>query len=97
MWSIVVNPTVTGGTAVWTSGGTAVEYDISQGGTVSGGLTLDSGYVSSDVNYAGVPIDIDNVFGIGQNNDGTSDIIVLAITSIGNDSYLGSLTWREYY
>ena len=97
LWAIVVNPTVTGGTAVWTSGGTAVEYDISQGGTVSGGLTLDSGYVSSDVNYAGVPIDIDNVFGIGQNNDGTSDIIVLAITSIGNDSYLGSLTWREYY
>ena len=98
LWQVLVNPTITGGSAAsWVSTGVSVEYDVTRSGTVSGGLLIDSGYVSSDVDYVGAPIDIDSVFGIGQNNDGTSDIIVLAVTALSNDDYLGSMTWKEYF
>jgi hypothetical protein len=97
-WALILNPTVAGTDAAsWTSiTGSAVQYDVSRTttNTLTGGTTLASGY---SVNAATVSADFNTVLTLGVDLTNTSDQLVLAVqTTTGTDSFLGSVTWREF-
>lgn len=96
---ISLNPTITGGTAAsWTSvTNSAVEYDISQDGTVSNeGTVLSSGYVANSVEQ--LSVDLESAVGLAADISGTSDIITLSVQTIsGSNTFFGSFGWKELY
>jgi hypothetical protein len=97
-WQLLRNPTFTGGTAAsWTSAGTEspIEYDISRTGTISGGTLTDSGYFSSRTNQ--LAVDLTSFDGLGRDNAGASDEIVLAVRSLAaaGEQFYGSISWLE--
>ena len=95
-WQLVMNPTITGGTAAsWVSGGDAVEYDITADGVVSAGDVIASGYSSNNTSIANV--EIGRFLSLASDYSGTSDVLVLAVNIIGggSDTFYGSMTWLE--
>lgn len=96
-YKILVNPIITGGPeASWISvSNSAIEYDITQAGTVSSGIQLYSGYSSSQ--QSNTVINFKNIYYLTSNYLGVSDILVLAVQSVSNpaETYYGSLTWLE--
>ena len=72
-----------------------IEYDVSATSVVTtNGHQIDSGYSSNNMDTIQL-IETKNNF-ISSNIDAVSDIIVVCITSIGqNESYCCSATWRE--
>ena len=97
-WRMILNPTITGGTAAsWVSANenSAIEYDISQTGTVSGGTVIHADYVSTRADSV---LPVSNSYGMGKDINGTSDIIVIAFRALsGSDSFYGSIEWKEMY
>ena len=103
-WALLLNPTSTVSDDFEASPNdytalpdSTVEYKNSDfAGTINDvGIVIASGYGSSSLDA--ISSDVESFLRIGYDiSNSTQDIIVLAVTSIGgNDSFLGSLTFRE--
>lgn len=104
-WALLLNPTgISGGT--WVSvPDSAVEYNISQTGTVSGGTQIGSGYgVSGGPGASSSPpiareVGLQNsILAIASDYAGVSDELVLAVQTLNTPSsadIYGALTWLE--
>lgn len=101
LWELVLNATL-GGTPSWTPANAAysiAEYDVA-GTTVSGGIVLDSGYVTSGTNVRGalttalarrIPLVYS---GLGD----VQDVLSLVCTSLNATANpLASMTWQEIW
>lgn len=87
---------LTGSSFVSADTDSAVEYDVSSTAiTLTGGRLIETAYISSDINITSSSVN-DKNYSLTTNIDGVSDLIVLVVTSTGqNQSYLGSMTWLE--
>lgn len=93
-WVLLLNPVLTGATWGNISQTGTVEYDLSATG-LSGGLEVQSGYVSSRELSTFNSVDIFQNQ-LGRSLSGVSDIITLAISSSTNNSnILGQIGWQE--
>lgn len=65
--------------------------------TVTGGVQLDSGYLTSTAqSRGGLDTAINNALHLGADINGVVDSIVLAVTPIdANADVFGTLSWRE--
>jgi len=96
-WALILNPTITGGTAAsWSSVSDSIaQYDVAATGTVSGGTQIDSGYIPAQTRglYSLFKSDL----GVNADIDGVSDVLVLAAQTTDGTSgnLLGSITWKE--
>lgn len=99
-WALVVNPTVNGvDAASWVDiTGSAVQYDVSRTSAnyLSGGYIIASGYGSQKVTAASAIVR--GSYTLGSTISGVRDELILAIQKVGNsnDSFVGSLTWKEF-
>jgi hypothetical protein len=97
MWSVRINPTVTGGSASWVNVGddSVAEYDLSQNGNVSGGTIIASGYASNNIDQA--QSSIQSAIHAAADITGVADIIVLSVLNLGTgeETFYGSLIWKE--
>lgn len=98
-WALIINPTIGGSDAAsWTSiTGSAVQYDVSRTltNTVSGGIQIASGYGNDSTV---IEADFNTILSLGLSLAYVSDELVLAVQKIGagTDSFVGSLSWREF-
>lgn len=87
-WTLLFNPTITGGTPNWVNVAAGVPVQLWQNPgaviTLTGGLPLDSGYASRDTRQSNDTTNPSINPGISIN--GTPDIIALGIESIGGQS-----------
>lgn len=102
-WVLLLNPILTGATWTGTSSTGTIQYDIGQrlnngagpgASAVSGGIILQSGFISSreTINLGADFFD----FQLGRTLAGVSDIVTLAIASVSNNSdILAQLGWQE--
>ena len=93
--SVLHNPTVAGDALVWTNlSNTAIDYCIpNDTNTVTGGVKLYSGYVSS---AGSLSEGLDNLLRLGTNLDGVADQQFLVITPLGtNLDVFGSVIMKE--
>lgn len=99
-WALVVNPTVNGvDNASWVDlSGSAVQYDVSRTSAnyLTGGYIIASGYGSQKVTAASAIVK--GSYTLGSTISGDRDQLILAIQKVGNsnDSFVGSLTWKEF-
>lgn len=94
-WSLVINPTLTGG--AWTSPTNNTISQVNDTATsVSGGDRIASGVIAQNTSET---IDISETLqGLGSSYSGTSDIVVLCCQSLNNNAgVFGSITWEELY
>lgn len=94
-WSLVVNPTLTGGTWIAPTNNTIAQINDTAT-SVSGGDRIACGVIaqqtSQEINVK------DTLQGLGSSYTGTSDVIVLCCQSLNNNAdVLGSLNWEELY
>jgi len=102
-WALILNPTVTGGTAAnWqTISHSIAQYDIAATGAVTLGTIIASGYFASGGGGAVGSNNVKNTslessIKIAADIDGTSDVLVLAAQTItGSGDLFGSIHWRE--
>jgi hypothetical protein len=96
-WELVLNPTITGGTAAsWTAVNDSIaEYDISRTGTVSGGHLIASGYTSARIDSIQTPLT--TFLGVAADVDGVRDELILAVQCFSgvSEDFYGSLNWLE--
>lgn len=98
-YAIILNPTIAGtDNASWTSlTNSAIEYDVSRDNTntLSGGTVVFSGYTAG--NQASVSESLSSPLRLGFDLAGNADEFVLAMQNVSasNNTFLGSLTWRE--
>jgi hypothetical protein len=98
-WSLVLNPTIAGvDAAVWISlPDSSIEYDISRSiaNVVSGGTQVASGYAHAPA--SAVMATLASSLTLGQDLSGVQDQFVLTVQNLvsANDTYFGSLTFRE--
>lgn len=104
-WELILNPTISvGGDSFTYSYLSNSSVDIGVGGrttnpyevTASGGIKIDSGYIS-DVEKTTSPSP-DILFNLGKSINGTYDILVLCVSQVGstfNDDIYASITWKE--
>jgi len=105
LWSIVMNPTFTGGTGpTWVSASTFMEYDISRTGTYNGdGVVIGTGYFSDAVDSIMVRLETDalnSVQPFGADLDGVRDEAYLICQNAGsnsNETFLGAMGWLEVH
>lgn len=99
-WLLIMNPTVTGGAAAsWvTPTDSAIQYDVTRTGTLSGGYVLDGGYGATSVQSK----DTAGTFSVNSLNlgwDGSasaSDEIVLGVAATTtSETFLGGIQVRE--
>jgi hypothetical protein len=92
-WRLVANPTLTGATWAGTSTSGTVEYDTAATG-VSGGIELQTGYVSSrELSELGADA---FAFQLGRTLAGVSDIVTLAMAATSNNAdVLAQIGWQE--
>jgi len=99
-WALILNPSVAGGVAaVWNSvTNSAIEYDLTATGTVSGGTQIASGYYFSSNQSANFNLPaLENSLTIAADIAGTSDVLILACqTTTGAANLFGTLSWKEY-
>lgn len=99
-WALLLNPTFTGTALSFTDvANSATEVATPGNGTTitAEGTVLASGYASDTVqNRAGVGPQLSD-FQLGSAIDGTSDVLVLAVTNLsaGAETYHAMLGWRE--
>jgi hypothetical protein len=98
LWRLVANPTETGAGA-WSNvnASSVLERNTTRTVTDGTGFTLASGYVASDTSSINI---VDRpVFTLGTTLGGVTDVYSLQVRNLGagNETYLGSLTWREVY
>jgi len=96
-WEIRFNPTVAGTFNYSDLGNSVVQTVVGTAtNTVTGGVVVDSGYISSNTREESSPLN--NALLLGSNIDGTPDEMVLCVTPIEGDTNLnigGGLIWRE--
>jgi hypothetical protein len=92
-WRLVLNPTLTGATWAGTSTSGTVEYDTAAT-EVSGGIELQTGYVSSrELSELGAD---EFAFQLGRTLTGVSDIVTLAMAATSNNAdVLAQIGWQE--
>jgi hypothetical protein len=92
-WRLVLNPTLTGATWAGTSTSGTVEYDTAATG-VSGGIELQTGYVSSrELSELGADA---FAFQLGRTLAGVSDIVTLTMAATSNNAdVLAQIGWQE--
>lgn len=102
LWSLILNPTVSGGSFSFSSHSAAssVEHAVGTGSlTLTGGHYIDGGFVSSAQKGGDSTHSIDTAQLIGAAIDGTRDVLVLAAMPLGsgtvNGELRGSMTWKE--
>jgi hypothetical protein len=93
-WRLRLNPTISG--VVWAaaSNGRGNVETIASGSIVSGGTVIDSGLFSA---AGSLEISVPNGLAqsLGVKPDGSSEEMVLTVTSSGNSKATGMLSWRE--
>ena len=100
LWKLILNPTVTGTAFSYTSiTNSAIEADIAttNATTVSGGtLDLDAGYIIQTTDTGEINF-YPNMFNIGVANDGTSDVLCLAISLLvaAAETFYATITYFE--
>jgi hypothetical protein len=98
-WALILNPTVAApDAAVWTPiNNSAVQYDVSRttSNTLTGGTVIASGYGVSGII---VIEDFNSISTLGLDLNNISDQLVLAVQNVaaGTDSFVASLSWREF-
>lgn len=97
-WSLLLNPTITGGTAAsWTAiTDSGLEFDIARTGTVSGGYQVASGYGFGNVSAAL----FQRLLSIGATVAGVRDEYVLAMQQLSgstSEDYVGAIQMREVF
>jgi hypothetical protein len=92
-WRLVLNPTLTGANWAGTSTSGTVEYDTAATG-VSGGIELQTGYVSSrELSELGADA---FAFQLGRTLAGVSDIVTLTMAATSNNAdVLAQIGWQE--
>jgi len=92
-WRLVLNPTLTGATWAGTSSSGTVEYDTAAT-AVSGGIELQTGYVSSrELSELGADA---FAFQLGRTLAGVSDIVTLTMAATSNNAdVLAQIGWQE--
>ncbi len=95
-WCLLVDPTVTGGTAAsWTSlADSAIEYDTARTGTISAGRQLVSGYGTKNTAPS---LNVESIEALGVAIDGTPQELVLAVQNVSNpnETFFGGLHFVE--
>lgn len=99
LWRVVYNPTETGA-GTWSdvnTAGSVMERNTTRTVTAGTGLVVAAGYVASATNS--LYVEERPVLTLGTTLAGVTDILSLQITNLsgGNESYLGSLTWRTIF
>lgn len=100
-WALILNPTIAGvDAASWTTlTNSAIEYDVSRTATntISGGTVIAAGYTTDLVNA--VSATTDNIIKLGSTIAGVSDQLVLVAQNLSasNETYYGSITFRESF
>lgn len=95
-YSVILNPVVAGTALTWIPvPNSAIEYAVAVAdNTISGGLSLLSGYASGQSPSVILPTNL--ILNPGVSLDGTADIFCLAVRTVtGSDSFLGSFNIRE--
>jgi len=99
-WALIINPSINGvDAASWQSvTGSVVEYDVSRTVTnyLIGGTVIASGYGSQKTTTLGSVIQ--GRLSLGSTIAGVADQLVLAVIKFGGgtDSFVGSITWKEF-
>lgn len=97
-WQILRNATLGGGTS-WANVGTGsiADYDVSST-TVSGGTSVDRGYIVASASTRGTASDNLSINPIVYTGFGVQDILTIALrTTTGNGTALSEITWKEQY
>jgi len=96
-YKIVRNATLNGTWVDMPDTNSFTQYNITASGALSGGTTIDSGFVIQGGGGAGVRVDKDVVYQMGRSNMGTvSDTLTIAAaTSNTNKTGIAALTWIE--
>lgn len=98
-WILLWNPTVAGTFTYSDKTNSGLQVAIgAAANTVTGGLELAGGFLSSTQRGGSGKDELDNALRLGSAIDGTRDEIVLCIRPVGgstNGDYEGSITWRE--
>lgn len=99
-WALILNPTINGiDSASWqTVLNSSIEYDVSRTSTnyLTGGTIIASGYGSQKTTTLGSIIQ--GRLALGSTIAGVADQLILAVTKFGGgtDSFVGSITWKEF-
>lgn len=93
-WKLRKNATTSGVTWAAAGNGRGNVQTTSSGSIVSGGTVIDSGLFSSAGSIE-LPLGAGLASSLGVNDDGSSEELVLTVTSSGNAKATGLLGWRE--
>jgi hypothetical protein len=97
-YKVVRNATLNGTWVDMPDANSFAQYNITASGALTGGTTIDSGFVIQGVGGGGsIRVDKDVVYQIGRSSMGTvSDTLTIAgATSTTNKTGLAALTWIE--
>ena len=97
-WALLLNPTITGGTAAsWTAiTDSGLEFDIARTGTVSAGYQVASGYGFANTTV----VLFQRLLSLGATVAGVRDEYVLAMQQLSgstSEDYVGSIQMREVF
>jgi len=97
-WALLLNPTITGGTAAsWTAiTNSGLEFDIARTGTVSAGYQVASGYGFANTTV----VLFQRLLSLGATVAGVRDEYVLAMQQLSgstSEDYVGSIQMREVF
>lgn len=99
VWWLVQDPTFTGGSASsWVSSNvnSGIEYDITRSGNWNGdGNILDSGYGSTNTEFASSQLNTRPFLYSSIDGTTSSEIVLIAQSLSGNETFYGAITWIE--
>lgn len=95
-YELLLNPTLTGASYSDVDGESGVEYDVAST-AVSGGMVVDSGYVSTSKNTSGGSKGLLGRTVMSKGHNGTPDVLTLVAIRTGGTSgdTLAALKWKE--
>ena len=96
-YKIVRNTTLNGTWVDMPDSNAFTQYNVTASGALTGGTTIDSGFVDAQTGSAGVRIDADTVYQLGRSSMGTvSDTFTIAAAAVANlKDAIAFLTWIE--
>ena len=96
-YKVVRNATLNGTWVDMPDTNSFTQYNVTASGALSGGTSIDSGFVHAQSGSTGIRIDQDTVYQIGRSSMGTvSDTFTIAAAAVANlKDALAFLTWIE--
>ena len=96
-YEIVRNATLNGTWVDMPDTNSFTQYNVTASGALTGGTSIDSGFIGTQTGSVGVRIDQDTVYQLGRSNMGTvSDTFTIAVAATAsNKDAVAFLTWIE--